>query len=156
MLIYQCPVPKEVYNDRERILHGTHFCSIITAVCAVYAQEIQTRSPKVSWPHTHYPGHLIVFQFVNVSITMNVLSDFQTEIIDQGATNGYGCQRVDVSTHWTSIFMPLKTDSGSDLGSDSTPSPTVPAVVDPVAPTSRNTPSPITPTGIFMVIHGDS
>lgn len=84
--------------------------------------------------------------------TNPITKNFQTEIIDQGATNGYGCQRVDVSTHWTSIFMPLKTDSGSDLGSDSTPSPTVPAMVDPVAPTSRNTPSPITPTGNGILI----
>jgi len=74
-----------------------------------------------------------------------ITKNFQTEIIDQGTANGYGCQRVDDSTHWTSIFMPLKTeydgtgDSGSTGSGSVTPSPTV--------PTSRVTPSPVTPSG---------
>ena len=37
-------------------------------------------------------------------------SDFQTEIIEQGSANQYGCERVDDDTHWTDIFMPLKTE----------------------------------------------
>jgi len=39
-----------------------------------------------------------------------ITKNFQTEIIDLGSGNGYGCERVDESTHWTDIFMPLKTD----------------------------------------------
>ena len=36
--------------------------------------------------------------------------NFQTELIDTGSGNTYGCERVDDSTHWTDIFMPLKTE----------------------------------------------
>jgi len=61
---------------------------------------------------------------------------------------------VDDSTHWTSIFMPLKTeydgtgDSGNTGSGSVTPSPTIPAVV----PTSRVTPSPVTPSGNGILI----
>jgi len=90
--------------------------------------------------------------------TNPITKNFQTELIDQGSANGYGCQRVDVNTHWTPIFMPLLldydesdgSDTGSDSGSDSTPSPTIP-VVDPVLPTSIATPSPI-PSGNGILI----
>jgi len=45
------------------------------------------------------------------SSTNHVTKNFQTEIIDQGPDNGYGCQRVSEQTHWTSIFMPLVLDN---------------------------------------------
>jgi len=40
--------------------------------------------------------------------------NFQTEFIDQGPSNQYGCERVSESTHWTTIFMPLVTESSNN------------------------------------------
>merc|ERR1712048_982911 len=37
-----------------------------------------------------------------------ITKNFQTSIIDQGPSNGYGCVRVDDTTHWTTIFGPRK------------------------------------------------
>jgi len=79
--------------------------------------------------------------------TNPITKNFKTEIIDQGSTNSYGCQRVNTISHWTNIFMPLKTtygDTGSDANSgtgssDSTPSPTIHYTPYPTAPV---TPSP--------------
>lgn len=98
--------------------------------------------------------------------TNPITKNFQTEIIDQGSANSYGCQRVDPSTHWTPIFMPLKLDydnSGANSGtgtgsesSDSTPSPTIRYTPSPVAgtpsPTIRSSPSPVAPSGNGILI----
>merc|ERR1712083_705202 len=39
-----------------------------------------------------------------------ITKNFQTEIIDIGSGGEYGCERVDDDTHWTDIFMPMKTE----------------------------------------------
>lgn len=69
--------------------------------------------------------------------------NFQTEFIDKAAS-GYGCIRVDDTTHWTTIFGDLKTDYDStdtdpvdpdtdtdtDTNTDTDPSPVVTADAD--------------------------
>jgi len=141
--------------------------------CTLYGAQVtlpETMAPECedkctfafSWVPVNSGGCEIYSNCADIQVTgakggdaNPITKNFQTEIIDQGPANGYGCVRVDPQSHWTTMFMPLKTeydastgsgDSGS--GSVVTPSPTVPAVV----PTSRITTSPATPSGSGILI----
>jgi len=84
-----------------------------------------------------------------------ITKNFQTEIIDRGEEGAFGCERVDPDSHWTAIFMPLKTtydDSELEPSDDSTPSDTEPAAANTPSPSA---PAPVTPSPTTAVPVGD-